>query len=231
GLYLQPDGANIVDGKLTTLFFGRDVPKPPDMVQRLAKQLQLENIGLTLVAPKGERVQFGCSSRIRHTLAPDNSSLTFSSKGDLAHHWLCCIQLTIDRDWTWSALEDRAFVVERTLRFTHDDPATETDVKVVGDIEVRHAASFESLHNPKRNYTRLIFIDASEPKTERTQPPPHQTEPRFPDTIEVSYEITTHFKADHADDHDPPEELDITLPITGPPSQVPKIVSAGIALS
>jgi hypothetical protein len=231
GLYMQPDAPPVVDGKLTTMLFGKESLKPPDMVQRLAKQLQLENSGLTLVASKGERVQFGCSSRIRHTLAPDNSSLTFSSKGDLAQHWLCCIQLTIDRDWTWSALEDRAFVVERTLRFTHDDPATETDVKVVGDIEVRHAASFESLDNPKRNYTRLIFIDAVEPKNERTQPPPHQTEPRFPDTIEVSYEITTHFKADHADEHDPPEELAITLPITGPPSQVPTIVSAGIALS
>jgi hypothetical protein len=29
---------------------------------------------------------------------------------------------------------------------------------VVGDIEVRHAASFECLHDPERNYTRLVFI-------------------------------------------------------------------------
>jgi hypothetical protein len=230
-LYLQPDPPVVVDGKITTLLFGKETPKPPDMVQRLAKQLHVENTGLTLVAPKGERVQFGCSSRIRHTLGPDNSSLTFSSKGDLANHWLCCIQLTIDRDWTWSALEDRAFVIERTLRFTNDDQATETDVKVVGDVEMRRAASFESLHSPRRNYMRLVFIDAVEPKNERTQPSPHQTEPRFPDTIEVSYEVTTYFKADHADQHDPPENLAITLPITTPPSQVPKIASAGIALS
>lgn len=231
GILLQPDAPNVFDGKLTTLLFGKEIQKPPDMVQRLAKQLDLENIGLTLVARKGERVQFGCSSRIRHTLAPDNSSLTFSSKGDLANHWLCCVQLTIDRDWTWNALEDRAFVIERTLRFTHDDPNTETEVKTVGDIEVRHAASFESLHSPRRNYTRLVFIDAVEPKNERMQPPPNQQEPRFPDTIEVSYEVTTHFKEDHAEEHDAPEELDITLPITNPPSQVPKIASAGIALS
>ncbi|MBI5473810.1 MAG: hypothetical protein HY961_15845 [Ignavibacteriae bacterium] len=231
GIYLQPDAPNVFDGKLTTLLFGKEIQKPPDMVQRLAKQLDLENIGLTLVAPKGERVQFGCSSRIRHSLAPDNSSLTFSSKGDLANHWLCCVQLTIDRDWMWNAVEDRAFVIERTLRFTHDDPNTETEVKVVGDIEVRHAASFESLHNPKRNYTRLVFIDAVEPKNERMQPPPNQKNPRFPDTIEVSYEVTTNFKEDHAGELDPPEELEITLPITTTPSQVPKIVSAGIALS
>ncbi|MCI0524177.1 MAG: hypothetical protein L0Y75_02850 [Acidobacteria bacterium] len=231
GIFLQPDAPNVFDGKLTTLLFGKERQKPPDMVERLAKQLDLENVGLTLVAPKGERVQFGCSSRIRHTLAPDNSSLTFSSKGDLANHWLCCVQLTIDRDWTWNALEDRAFVIERTLRFTHDDPDTETEVKIVGDIEVRHAASFESLHSPKRNYTRLVFIDAVEPKNERMRPAPNQQEPRFPDTIEAGYEVTTLFKEDHAAEHDAPEELDITLPITTPPRQTPKIVSAGIALS
>lgn len=231
GIFLQPDAPNVFDGKLTTLLFGKETRKPPDMIQRLAKQLDLENLGLTLLAPKGERVQFGCSSRIRHTLAPDNSSLTFSSKGDLANHWLCCVQLTIDRDWTWNALEDRAFVIERTLRFTHDDPDTETEVKTVGDIEVRHAASFESLSGPRRNYTRLVFIDAVEPKNERMRPAPNQQEPRFPDTIEVSYEVTTRFKAGHAEQQDAPEGLDITLPITTPPSQTPKIVSAGIALS
>lgn len=230
GIFLQPDAPPVYDGKFQTFFFGKEVQQAPDMVQRLAKQLDLENTGLTLVAPKGERVQFGCSSRVRHTLSPDNSSLTFSSKGDLANHWLCCIQLTIDRDWTWNALQDQSFVIERTLRFTDDDPATETELKTVGDIEVRRTASFESLHNPKRNYTRLVFIDAVEPKNERTQLGNPQ-EPRFPDTIEVSYAITTLFKADHADEKDDDEALDITLPMTTPPSQVPKIASAGIALS
>ncbi len=229
GITLQPDELLVADGKLTTFLFGKEVQKAPDMVQRLAKQLGLESSGLTLVPPKGERLQFGCSSRIRHTLSPDNSSLTFSSKGDLANHWLCCVQLTIDRDWTWSALNDRSLVIERTLRFTHDDPA-EAEITIVGDIEARRTASFESLHDPKRNYTRLIFIDAVEPKNHRLQPG-GSNEPRFPDTIEVNYAITTNFKAGHAADKDADEHLDITLPITTPPAQVPKIASAGIALS
>src|SRR5262249_43553899 len=72
GIYLQPDVPFVADGKLTTFFFGKDVMRPPDMVQRLAKQLELENSGLTLVPKKGERAQFGCSNRIRHTLAPDS---------------------------------------------------------------------------------------------------------------------------------------------------------------
>lgn len=231
GIFLQPDPPVIFDGKLQTFFFGKETSRPPGMVQRLAKQLDLETVGLTLVAPKGERVQFGCSSRIRHTLSPDNSSLTFASKGDLANHWLCCVTLIIDRDWMWNALADRSFALERTLRFTGDDSQTETEVKLVGDIEMRRTASFEMLSSPKRTYTRLVFIDAVEPKNERMRPAPHQAEPRFPADIEVSYGVSTFFRQDHAAQKDDDETLDIVLPITTPPSQVPKVASAGIALS
>ena len=99
----------------------------------------------------------------------------------------------------------------------------------MGEIEVKRTASLESLHDPQRDYTRLIFIDAVEPKKPARVEAPD--DPRFPDTIEVSYKITTHFKKDHGAQHDDPEELEITLPITTPPAQVPKIASAGIALS
>lgn len=229
GVYLQPDQPLVADGKFTTLFFSKEVPRPPDMVQRLANQLELQNTGLTLVPKKGERVQFGCSSRIRHTLAPDNSSLTFSSKTDLSNHWVCCLQLTLDRDWTWDALDGQSLVIERSMHFTHD-AAEEVEKQVVGDIEIKRTASLESLHDPQRNYTRVVFVDAVEPKNHRTRADA-PNEPRFPDTIEVSYTIKTRFKADHAAQHDDPEQLAITLPITTPPAQVPKIASAGIALS
>jgi len=230
GIYLQPDPPLVVDGKFSTYLFGKEGPQLPDIVQRLAKQTQLESTGLTLVPKKGERAQFGCSSRIRHTLAPDNSSLTFSSKGDLANHWLCCVQLTIDRDWAWNALEGRSFVIKRTVHFTHDArDESETDL-IVGEIEVKRTASFESLHDPLRNYTRIVFIDAVEPKNPRTQKM-NPKEPRFPDTIEVTYSVSTQFKADEAGMKDDDENLEITLPITTPPAQVPKFASAGIALS
>jgi hypothetical protein len=229
GIYLQPDEPLIADGKFTTLFFGKEFPRPPDIIQRLAKQLELENIGLTLVPKKGERAQFGCSSRIRHSLAPDNSSLTFSSKTDLPNHWLCCVNLTIDRDWTWNALDGRSFVIERTVRFTHDALA-EAETKIVGEIEVKRTASFESLHDPHRNYTRVVFIDAVEPKNHRPRADV-PGEPRFPDTIEVTYSISTKFKPGHGEQHDDDEALAISLPITTPPTQVPRIASAGLALS
>lgn len=231
GIYLQPDPPDVLDGRLPTLLFGKEFEKAPDMIQRLAKQLGLESVGLTLTAAKGERVQFGCSARIRHTLAPDNSSLTFTSKVDLMNHWLCCLNLDLDRDWTWDALADRSFVIRRTRRFTRDDVNTETEEIEAGDIEVRRTASFESLQVPQRNYTRLVFLDAVEPKNQRTRSAPHNQEPRFPDTIEVSYTVEPRFKPDHAAGQDEDLRLDLTLPVTTPPAQVPKIASAGIALS
>jgi hypothetical protein len=229
GIYLQPDEPLVADGKITSLFFGREIPRPPDIVQRLAQELELESARLTLMPKKGERAQFGCSSRIRHTLAPDNSSLTFSAKTELAQHWLCCVNLLIDRDWMWDALDGRSFVVERTSRFTHD-ATSEAETQIVGEIELKRTASFESLHEPKRSYTRVVFIDAVEPKNPRRRPAPHD-EPRFPDTLEVSYRIRTRFKTGHATHRDDEESLEISLPITTPPAQVPRIASAGLALS
>lgn len=47
----------------------------------------------------------------------------------------------------------------------------------------------------------------------------------------MSYTIEARFKEGHGEQHDDPESLELLLPVTTPPSQVPKIVSAGIALS
>lgn len=226
GIYFQSDAANNSDGRVETFLFGERLPSRISNIQQLADQLELEATGLTLAAPKGERVVFGCSSRIRHTLSPDHSSLTFASKGDLAEHWLCCISLTINRDWMWDALRDRSLLIRRVKHFTADAPLeSEVEGDVVGDIELYRTASFESLHQPERDYTRIVFIDAVEPKPDD---PGNQS---FPDTIEVSYQIDPRFKPDHATQQDPAPNFPLTLPITTPPAQVPKLVSAGYALS
>jgi len=230
-LLLRPSPPPVRDGTGHSVLLGQKVVDLPDIAKRLAAELDLEANGLTLVAPKGERVQFGCSNRIRHTLSPEGSSITFASDGDLTGHWLSCIQLTIDRDWTWDALGDLSFSFQRKTRFEHDE-AAETEDMLVGDIEVRRTASIDMLDGPQRDHTRLIFIDAIEPKNPRMREAPHDEEPRFPDTIEADYTVTTTFKPDHADDdRDAPETLSIRLPISTPPAQVPKIASAGIALS
>lgn len=230
GIYLQPDPPFIFDGNLVTLLVRRQREIQPDLVQRLAKQLDIDNNAMTLMAPKGKRIQFGCSQRIRHTLSPENSSLTFATKGDLLNHWLCVLSFDLDRDWTWDALQDASFIITRTVHFTRDDK-TETEKSEIGMIEVRHTATLEQLQNPERTSTRLIFIDAVDPKNPRTQTNPPSSELRFPDTIEVIYEIETRFKPGHGADHEALEPLHITLPITTPPAQIPQIASAGIALS
>lgn len=231
GIYLQPDPPFVFDGNGNSLLLGKEKERMPDIVQRLAEQLGVESRGLTLVAKRGERVQFGCSQHIRHTLAPDNSSITFASQGDLVNHWLCCIQMSLQRDWTWDGLEDRSFVLERSTHFREDDDATEIDTREVGDIEIRKTAPISALSNTDRSHTKLIFIDAVEPSNSRLQPAPHAGEPRLPDLIEVGYSIKPAYKRLQGAATDGDYAASIALPITTPPAQVPRIVSAGIALS
>lgn len=223
GIYMQPDIQAVFDGNPATLLFGKQNITENNNVQQLADQLDLVATGLTLNAEKGKRVVFGCSSRIRHTLAPDGSSITFASKSDLINHWLCCISLEIERDWMWDALETDSFLIKRNKQFTHDGAAEAADV---GSVKIIRTASFEALDGPQRNATRIVFIDAVEPKKD-----PDVVNPDFPDTIDVSYTLETRFKAGHATDTDAPEELALTLPMTTTPVQIPKIASAGIALS
>jgi hypothetical protein len=230
GIYLQPDLPFVYDGNVHNMLLGKQVEKPPDMVQRLAQQLGLENSGLTLTGKKGQRIQFGCSNRVRHTLSPDNSSITFASKGDLMNHWLCGIKLQINRDWTWDALEGTSFMIHRKKRF-REDPLVDTEITVVGDIEIKKTAPFNALINPKRDSTTIIFIDAVEPKNQLMQPAPNATDPRFPDLIELEYTVEAKFKPAHAAQKDDDLIMQLELPITLPPAQTPKIVSAGIALS
>jgi hypothetical protein len=229
GLYLQPDPASAFDGQIATLFFQRTTGEVPTVVQRLAQQLSVEQKGLTLVAPKGERVVFGCSRRIRHTLAPDNSSLTFAAKDDLIHHWVVALTLQVDRDWTWDALAPVSFDIFRNQRFGTDPEVDDNGGNPVGDWEVVPTASLLSLDGPKRGHTRLVFLDAVEPKSSL----PGVVDPaetRLPDVIHLDYRVKTNFTHAPATS-DADLEVALDLPVTTPPAQVPKIVSAGLALS
>ncbi len=233
GLYLQPDPEYIRKGMIGQFFFfNAETSVQPNIMQRLAQQLGVKANGLTLVSEKGERVVFGCNHKIRHHLAPDGSSITFSSKGDLCNHWLGCIVYRINRDWSWDALEDVAFTISRNKKFTKDAPAEAENLANIGDIELKHSASFESLQadafgNINRNSTTIIFIDAIEPKSSLLTPGGRL---RFPDTIEVQYTITPNFKPGHGQPAGIQPEL-ILLPSTVIPSQVPKIASVGLAFS
>jgi hypothetical protein len=93
----------------------------------------------------------------------------------------------------------------------------------VGDIELKKIINLQALNKkPERNQTYLVFLDAVEPWLNAEN---------HPDIIELKYLVEAKFKADHAEDKDDPVEFELELPVTIPPSQVPKIVSAGLAFS
>jgi hypothetical protein len=218
GIYLQPDAPAIYDGDyINALVSNKKQPRrPSDLLDRLCLELDLKRKGLSIFGEKGQRLQFGCSRKIRHTLSPDHSALTLASKNDLLNHWIVPIQLDLDRDWTWDGMPTEALKIERRIINGTDDSWQE-----VGEIEIMRTASMESLDDPQRDQTKLYFLDAVTPQVNAQG---------FPHELELEYVITPNFKQEDvaADD---PLRLEILLPVTTFPAQIPKLVSAGIALS
>jgi hypothetical protein len=206
-LFLQPDPA--IDP--VVLFAQRAAgalnQRPADIGTRLTATLGLRSDGLALRAPPGRRVVFGCSSSLRHVIGPDGASLTFAAQSDLALHWLVVLRLTLDRDWSWDGLAPDGLVVQR-------------DGTEIGSFAPPRNVNNDALTAPERSQTDLIFIDAIEPK-----PAPGS----FPQELTPTYTVTANLQGAPA--RDPPLSLAIHLPVTTPPNQVPRIVSAGIALS
>ena len=229
GIYLQPDPAPVFDGALSSLLFQGMTSESPSIVQRLAEQIGVEQKGLTLVGKRGERIVFGCARGIRHTLAPDNSSLTFAAKEDLVNHWIVALTFQLDRDWTWDGLQPVSFEVFRKKKFKSDPDVDDNGGKPIGDWEVVPTASLLALDSPDREHTTLVFLDAVEPKSSKPRPG-HPGETAFPDVIELEYRVEPRFLKAPAQ-VDPPAPLELALPVTTPPAQTPRIVSAGLALS
>lgn len=223
-LWLRPDPVQPVPTTLRPLLLQRlSSEETPGVVERLAQQLELDVKGMTLVGKRGERIAFACSRRIRHTLAPDASSLTLAAKEDLSNHWIVGLTLRLDRDWTWEGLRHIGFHI---FREGSADPGGKVQV---GEWEIIQTASYQAQHDAKRTYTRLIFLDAVDPQNA----PPRPGQPanvHFPDIIKLKYAVQARFRAPPANVDDD-ESVELTLPVTTAPAQVPKIVAAGLALS
>ncbi|WP_157963233.1 hypothetical protein [Algoriphagus litoralis] len=233
-LYLKPDPVPTVKQlSLGARLRRKSENDQPDVVKRIADALGLESKGLTLMARKGERVAFGCSARIRHSLAPDGSSITFASKSDLYYHWVTCLSYQLNRDWSWDGHEDVAFVIQRKHRFRREP---KKDIRIndyLDDIEIKHTVSFEALQSDgfdriNRNYTRIIYLDALEPKNERLLS--NSLNPRYPDELWAEYTLVPKMKKGHASAKSVESDL-IKLPTVLNPSQTPKVVSVGLAFS
>lgn len=207
---------------LQSFFFQPPEASGPTPVERLAVELGLDNHGMTLSGKPGHRTVIGCSAGLRYTLSPERSSITFGSSADLIKRWVSVVRMTIDRDWTWDGLEEAGIEVTRVI---HQDPRAEMTASV-GTIKIPHALAAKArsgdtvdLRAPFRQSTEIIFFDAFDPKPEPGLAPVE---------LAADYILQPSF----VEAPEPPaEERSIDLPITTPPSQLPRIVSAGIALS
>ncbi len=226
-----------------------DTPRP---LARLAQESALAAQGLTLSGRPGARSVFGCASALRHVRAPDGASLTLASEAELNLRWIQVLRIELARDWSWDALADDGVAVTRRL----SRPGQDDVVTLAGTIDLptavaRDATAFHSgagdaedgaggaaddgARAPQRQSSQIVFIDAFDPKP-RPAPVPEPLLPNapaqpanFPSETTVSYEISFTLR----DGVEPPAAAtaQIVLPVTTPPVQVPRLVSAGIALS
>lgn len=194
----------------------------PDMTNRLADQLDLACDGLTFTAKPGQRVVFGASAALRHSLAGDSSAITFASGNELLGHWIACIRLDVARDWTWDGVSDVGFAVGRR------DAAADgfADVGAIALPFTVSAIALQGFDVPgidRRATTRIVFFDAVDPQPDKGKLPTLKTpqwriEPKLRDLSQAANDALA-------------RDLAIRLPVAVAPRQTPKLVSAGIALS
>lgn len=189
---------------------------------KIAEELNLETRGMTLLVPEGHRVHFGCSKEIRHSLAPDSSSLMISENSELFNQWISAVDFSIQRDWAWDALKLESISIYRSHKNEKDNEYGEE--YLAGTVRIFDTANMQFIKGDvQRDHTRFVFLDAIDPKL---------INKKFPDEIYVKYRIQANFREEFEGiPKDKDFEATLHLPITSIPQQVPKLVSAGMALS
>jgi hypothetical protein len=207
GIFLQPEAAVDSWVALAQKAAGKALAAPDNALGRLAVALDLDVYGVVgLRARPGHRILFGCAPGLRHSLGPDGGSVQFGSLGDLTGAWLIPVRLELSRDWSWDGL---------------DHLSIQRDGVEVGQVEPRRTVGYEATAGAPHDRSEFLFIDSFDPK-----PPAGQ----FPSEPLFHYKVVPVFR--HAPAQvDAVHEFDLHLPITTPPSQVPRLVSAGLALS
>lgn len=206
GLFIQPEQAVDRAVSVAQKPSGNALAAPDNALGRLAEALDLEVSGLSLRARHGRRVLFGCSPTLRHVTGPDGASLTFASTGDLTQLWLLAVRVDLDRDWSWDGL---------------DHIRIERGGIEVGRIEPRRSVASEARLAGQTGQSHLIYLDALDPKP---------TPGAFPAELDLDYRLVPVFRSAPMQ-ADAAVEMAIHLPITTQPSQIPRLASAGVALS
>jgi hypothetical protein len=180
-----------------------------NIAQIMAQQLGLKQNGFAFSGAVGERTVFGCSGHIRHIIAADDSSVTFSNQTELLGQWIVALTLDLERDWTWDGFGAPALSFQRGA----ENLGVIAFPRVVGA-----GATGLPGQAPDRSLTRIVFFDAVNPQV---------TPPAFPRELNLGYTVSANFTAAAPQQFAYP----IRLPITTTPAQTPKIVSTGIAES
>jgi hypothetical protein len=190
----------------------------PVLVQRLAGAVRLVANDTTLLMPPGERGIFGCSKGLKHYLPANSSSLVLMAASELANQWVNVLHWKINRDWTWKGFAAPTFKVERIIRLNGNSYSESRHL--VGEVRMMHAVTplIAEEESPDRDSSHFVFIDAFQP--------PLGTDGK-PYEVQVEYFLTVLFENGATLE----ETSQNHLPITIPPRQIPKVVSAGIALS
>lgn len=238
-IFFRPEVAKTAQERRAADARGDQNQADVNIVERLASVCDLKKNGLSIIGKENERIQYGCSNLIGHTLSPDHSSLTFATMDDLSRKWISVIQLDLNRDWCWDMLEPDSFEVFRQWKYNRDDGIDfeEGDEEKIGVIALTKGLNWQNMPEPDRLKTRLVFIDALTAKPGLKPVGALQEPTKFPEPIDVRYRVSPRFNnvlnfdAAAYNYTTQPYNLTNTLPITDPPSQVPEIVSVGWALS
>ncbi|MGB0514704.1 MAG: hypothetical protein ACPGJE_07680, partial [Wenzhouxiangellaceae bacterium] len=168
------------------------------------------------VEPEGERIAFGCAG-LNHHAAPDGGSLEFAEPGELAGQWLNVVQAVLDRDWTWRGQGAPTLRLRRRIALP-GAPGDAPKWEDIGTIQLSNTVNVQARRKPKREYSRLVFIDAFAPPLGSDE---------LPYEVALDYELKLCFE----DGHSETRTISNLLPVATRPTQVPKVVSAGIALT
>ena len=184
------------------------------LMNRLSAASGLQALQNSLVGVPGERVVFGCNG-LKHRVSPEGGTLTFTHISELSNIWINVVRIEIDRDWTWKGGHSPTMTVRRTLQSIPGGPTKTDDLST---LEVPHTVSSTAVDgSPNRSRIVIIYIDAF------SAPLWHDR----PYELSLHYEFTAHL-----------ENLETAaivaqtvLPVTTPPRQLPRLASAGYALS
>jgi hypothetical protein len=191
-------------------------------IERLGAELKLDRSGLTLTSAAGVRTVLACSSDLRHTLSPESSAVTFGSAADLVQRWINVVQFNMLREWTWDGLDPAGITVTRIVHAPDGDTVQPAGAILVPRTVGKKAIPLDRTDSraPARQSTELIFFDAFDPKP--TLPG------KFPSELTIEYVLQPTLRDVPQPD---PLRRDVLLPVVTPPKQVPRMVSAGLALS